>query len=362
MPRVVYATHSAKKSGGARQLVVNARAMAAAGWDVRVAAAPNSETAQSLQGAAVDLEAEDFRGFPAALGTLARLCRDADVLHVFHAGCVKPALVLALLRPRLKVFLNRGVVMPPGLGVLLWRAATGVVCNSAACLAVLERAGLPAARLHLVYNALDLPETGPTAGAGVDARPEVLFIGDKRPHKGLDVFLGAVDRLLARNPDLAARFTVAGVKANPVFARHAAARTLERVAFLGGVPHTELMARMAGASVFCAPLREGFDSFPNTVSEAGYYGLPTVASRVAGVPELLVDGVNGLLVPPGDPETLAAALGRVLDDAALGARLGAAARRLVHERLRPERKAALLARVYAGEPGVRDEPPATAAK
>jgi glycosyltransferase involved in cell wall biosynthesis len=71
---------------------------------------------------------------------------------------------------------------------------------------------------------------------------------------------------------------------------------------------------------------------PLSVLEAMAAGLPVVASDVGGVAELVVDGETGLLVPPGDPDRLAAALARVLDDRALRERLGAAGRARARER------------------------------
>jgi glycosyltransferase involved in cell wall biosynthesis len=66
--------------------------------------------------------------------------------------------------------------------------------------------------------------------------------------------------------------------------------------------------------------------------EAMAAGRPVVATPVGGTPELVVDGETGLLVPPRDPEALAAALRRVLEDRELAARLGEAGRRRVSER------------------------------
>jgi glycosyltransferase involved in cell wall biosynthesis len=65
---------------------------------------------------------------------------------------------------------------------------------------------------------------------------------------------------------------------------------------------------------------------PLSILEAMAAGLPVVSSRVGGVPELVVDGETGLLVPPGDPEALAVALGRLVADPGLRRRLGAAGR------------------------------------
>jgi glycosyltransferase involved in cell wall biosynthesis len=81
---------------------------------------------------------------------------------------------------------------------------------------------------------------------------------------------------------------------------------------------------LAGADVFALSSRS--EGAPLSILEAMAAGLPVVSSRVGGVPELVVDGETGLLVPPGDPSAMAGALGRLLADGGLRRRLGAAGR------------------------------------
>jgi glycosyltransferase involved in cell wall biosynthesis len=81
--------------------------------------------------------------------------------------------------------------------------------------------------------------------------------------------------------------------------------------------------------------------------EAMGTGRPIVASRVAGVPDVIDDGTHGLLVPDKEPALLAAAINRLLDDPALAARLGNAARQRIEQELTWEQTAARFERVYA---------------
>jgi len=81
---------------------------------------------------------------------------------------------------------------------------------------------------------------------------------------------------------------------------------------------------MAGSDVFVLASRQ--EGLPVTLMEATSVGMPIVATAVGGVPQVVTDGVDGLIVPPGDPVALADALERVVSDPGLRARLGSAAK------------------------------------
>jgi glycosyltransferase involved in cell wall biosynthesis len=136
------------------------------------------------------------------------------------------------------------------------------------------------------------------------------------------------------------------------FAAVAAERPAARLVLIGDGPRraeAEAMVRALGATdrvVFAGPRRDvpellpAFDvmvlpshheGLPRTIVEAMATGIPVVASGVGGIPEVVVDGTTGLLVPPGDPAALASAVERVLDDPALGLQLVDRARTLVGE-------------------------------
>jgi glycosyltransferase involved in cell wall biosynthesis len=102
----------------------------------------------------------------------------------------------------------------------------------------------------------------------------------------------------------------------------------ERVHFLGA--RRDLGSLLAAVDVFVMPsLWEGL---PLSMVLAMGAGLPVVATRVAGIPEVVQDDVTGLLVPPGDATALGAALARLVADRSVGQRLGAAAREFVRPR------------------------------
>jgi glycosyltransferase involved in cell wall biosynthesis len=97
----------------------------------------------------------------------------------------------------------------------------------------------------------------------------------------------------------------------------------ERVRFLGAQPRERVVELFRAADA--ALLSSSWENFPHAVVEALAVGTPVLATDAGGVAEVVADGVNGLLVPPGDAEALAAAVRRFFADPALGERLRAAA-------------------------------------
>ncbi|MHB1261271.1 MAG: glycosyltransferase family 4 protein [Thermoplasmatota archaeon] len=150
--------------------------------------------------------------------------------------------------------------------------------------------------------------------------PVVLFVGSLTPIKGVDVLLDAFARL----PPAPVLVVVGEGPARAALADQAARLGVaDRVHFLGFVTDDAKRGLMAAADVLAMPSRS--EAFPLTLLEAGQAGLPTVASRIPVLEALVDDGSTGLLVPGEDPASLAAALGRLLGDAALRGRLGAGA-------------------------------------
>jgi glycosyltransferase involved in cell wall biosynthesis len=114
---------------------------------------------------------------------------------------------------------------------------------------------------------------------------------------------------------------------------------------LGFVPHDELLGLYGRAAVVACPSRR--EGFGVVCAEAMAYGRPVVASAVGGLRDLVVDGETGLLVPPGDVAALRSALERLLADAELRRRLGAAARARARDALSWDRSVALTLSAYA---------------
>jgi len=196
------------------------------------------------------------------------------------------------------------------------------------------------ARVVCVPNPVQLQP----AVAARGARNVVLYLGRIEPAKGIPELLEAFAGLRAGAPD--ARLVCAGEGDVASAWRQAQRLGLEEaVRFPGWIAGAEKRAWLARAAVFVLPSHA--EGLPMSLLEAMAAGLPVVASAVGGIPDVVRDGVNGFLVAPGDRVALLRALGRVLNDATLGAALGAAGRDAVRARFAPEHALAPLEALYA---------------
>ena len=171
----------------------------------------------------------------------------------------------------------------------------------------------------------------------------VAFAGRCREGKGVFDLLDAVSEIAPSQPAL--RLECAGDGDLGRLVERAAALGIdERVRLRGWIGARERDDLLARASIFVLPSHA--EALPVSLLEAMAAGCAVVASRVGGIPDLVEDGVNGLLVPARDPSALAAALRRLLDDPDLAARLGRAARATVAERYTLELALERLEQVY----------------
>jgi glycosyltransferase involved in cell wall biosynthesis len=108
------------------------------------------------------------------------------------------------------------------------------------------------------------------------------------------------------------------------------------VVLCGALPHPEVMRRYGAAALFvlpCVPAADGdLDGIPNVLLEAMACRVPVVSTRLSGIPEVVQDGVTGLLAEPADTQALAGAIARLLQDRPLRECLGQAGRQFVVQR------------------------------
>ena len=230
-----------------------------------------------------------------------------------------------------------------------FRAAAAVTACSGDLRARGVRLGAAPGRSHVIPYGVNTRQFRPDPALRAAARTElglgpeaplVLGLGRLVAKKGFNVLLDAWPAVLRAVPE--ATLVIAGYgDQRERLERQAAALGLGSSArFIGRLERERAAAYVAAADVVALPIvREGADGLPNVLLEAMGAGRAVVASRIAGVPDVVEDGVHGLVVPERDPAALAAAIARLLADPELARRLGAAARARVERELTWERTA-----------------------
>jgi len=217
----------------------------------------------------------------------------------------------------------------------VFRWCDKIVCNSRAAADRLVSAGLPAAKIEVIGNGLG-PECFTPAGPAIPRRPGVLSVGmiarmNLRAKNHAEL-LRAVASLQGRFPGVELLLAGDG-PLRPELEREAASLGLgEKVRFLGD--RRDITAVLASTDVTVMP--SGSESLSNAILESMAAGVPVVATRVGGNPELIAQD-RGLLVPPNDVAALATALRRLLEDANLRRHFGENGRRFVLENFTVER-------------------------
>lgn len=200
------------------------------------------------------------------------------------------------------------------------RLAAALVVPSGFLKSIFARHAMPA---EIVPNIIDLERFRPaTDGQTRDAR-HLIVARNLEPIYDIPTALRAFARVRETMPDV--RMTVAGSGPERE-ALEALCRELhieEGIHFCGTRDRDEMAELYRSAAVVINPSR--VDNMPNSVLEAMASGVPVVSTNVGGVQFILRDDVTGLMVPPGDPDAMAAGVLRVLRDAELASRLSAAA-------------------------------------
>lgn len=209
----------------------------------------------------------------------------------------------------------------------------------------------PRRKLVTLRNGIDLARFEAAAGEGPAVRrelgigrdaPVVATVAVLRPDKGIQHMIAALPAIAAGAPEVV--YLVVGDGDHRAALEAAADRhgVADRVVFAGS--RTDVPRVLAACDVFVLPTL--MDALPTVLAEAGAAGVPIVASRVGGVPEMCLDGRNGLLVDPGDEAGLAEAALRMLREPGLAERMGAQGRAVARERYDIHTQAARLCRLY----------------
>jgi glycosyltransferase involved in cell wall biosynthesis len=235
------------------------------------------------------------------------------------------------------------------------RWATRILVNAEAVKQWLVEQGYNRSRIAVIPNGVDLDRFSTKVDpvtiryelglpSGVDL---VTVVSRLNQLKGLEQFLEAAAMLVPRFPK--AFFLIVGEsRLGDTEYQAALTRLADRLGIAGRVRFTgirnDVPAVLASSTVSVMPSLN--EALSNVLLESMAAGAPTVATRVGGTPEAMVDGVTGLLVEPGDVNALANAIGRLLGDPSLAIALATAARQTIADRYSVDRMARATEQLY----------------
>lgn len=364
---VAFVTSLPGWGGGEKWFLEAARAMAARGHRTLVVGQPGGEIVGRARAAGLDARGVAMAGIldPRTLWTFGRLLRRerVDVAVVNQAREIRLVGLSQLGRRGFRLIARRGSPDPIKDNwhfrlvythlvdrlILNCRALEAPVCGGAPW--------FPRDKSCVIHNGVDVaalrraadPEAA-RADLGLPAGARVVsMVGEVGPRKDQATFLRAIARRRRLDAAVGVVFLIAGAGPPDEEDRLRALTaelglddgTVRRLGFRDDAP-----SLLALSDVVVLPSRQ--EGFPNTLLEAMALGTAVVATPVDGVPELVADGVDGLLVPVGDEMALADALTRLLTDDALRRRLGAAAAATAHDRFGQAAAMDLLETVLAG--------------
>lgn len=210
--------------------------------------------------------------------------------------------------------------------------------------------GFPEARTHVHYTGVDCQAIRPRA-QGQESRT-ILHVGRLVDMKGTRHLIQAFAALAQRHADVRLVIIGDGPLRRPLRALAETLNLGRRVTFLGALPHAQVLAWMRSAAMLVLPsvhtATGRVEGLGMVLLEAAATGVPIVGSRVGGIPEAMIDGQTGFLVPEQDPAALARRMSDLLDDPAMRLRMGLQARRFVEQRFDIRRQTETLEAFYDG--------------
>ncbi|HET9418830.1 MAG TPA: glycosyltransferase family 4 protein [Chthoniobacterales bacterium] len=203
-------------------------------------------------------------------------------------------------------------------------------------------------RIHRVYNGLVLVEF---RRADFSAElPTIVSVGRLIEKKGFPYLLESCRLLKERGHVFRCQIIGEGPLESDLRGRIAEFQLQNHVELLGPKPQRDIVGYLAAAAVFALPsvidAQGGMDNLPSVIMEAMAAGLPVISTPIGGIPEMVVDGLTGILVTPGDSTALADAVEKLIVDLPLARRLGQSGYERARELFAIEKSAAALIRLF----------------
>jgi glycosyltransferase involved in cell wall biosynthesis len=190
-------------------------------------------------------------------------------------------------------------------------------------------------KLHCLYHGLDLENYPPSADHSMEIIPTIISVGQLKEKKGFQYLLQAC--MILKSKDYMFNCQIIGEgNLRQELERQIHELSLENLVTLrGALPHESVIQEYQHSTLFVLPCITGSDGdrdgIPNVILEAMAMQLPVISTHHSGIPEVIKSGVNGLLVPPADVQSLADAIAQLLDNPSLRTQLGRRGRQTVTE-------------------------------
>lgn len=217
---------------------------------------------------------------------------------------------------------------------------------------LIEELGLPSYAIHTIHNGVDPKLFRPKSPKSefiqkIEDRsggPIVLFTGRIRSTKGIHILIRSMPKIIEEIRDV--RFIFAGSGLSDPYKRQIRKmRIRERnYEFLGYVPQEDMPALYSIASIYPAPTL--YENLPIRILEAMSSQIPVIASNICGIPEIITDGEDGILVPPWDIEALSNKIIELLTDRRKGSKIGKNARKTIEQKFTWQHAAEKTVKVY----------------
>jgi len=342
--RVIHINTERGWRGGEVQTLVLARGLARRGHPCLLVAPPASPLQGKAEMAGLPVAPLRSRGeFDLfAVARLARLFRSfrPDLVHYHTSHAITLGTLASLRSGRVAAIATRRVSFPLSRNPLArWkytRRVDRVIAVSHGILELLAAAGVPRERINVIPSAVDLDRFRELP-AREESRESLGYaqsdfvvgaIGHLAEHKGHAVLLEAVRHLAPQHPALRFLLVGQGELKDDLLRRIRTLGLEARVRLLGFAD--EVAEILPALDVLAFPSLSGEGS-PAVLKEAMACGVPVVASRISGVEEVVRDGAEGILVPPGNAAALAEALVRIASDRSLGIEFGRRGRERARE-------------------------------
>ena len=232
---------------------------------------------------------------------------------------------------------------------LIHDAATVVTVSDYSVNRLTQRAPSAKRKIHRVYNGLDLQPFQSAVAKKKSNPPLILSVGRLIEKKGFDDLIRAARNLRSRNRDFRCGIVGDGPLETDLRQLIAETETEDAVALLGPKSQEEIIQLLGKSTLFALPCVTekdgGMDNLPTVIMEAMAAGVPCISTELAGVPEMVIHGSTGLVVPERQPERIADAIDSLLSDPGLRESMGSKAIAVANERFAKEVTARQFARI-----------------